>query len=418
MIEKYTLDNGLKVVLNSMPFMKSVSIGIFIKSGSVYETFENNGIAHFIEHMLFKGTKNRTARQISEESDEMGGTLNAYTGEECTCLYMKVLSSDVSEALELLFDVACNPVFDEDAIENEKKVILEEIASADDNPEDAAQEMLMSNMFRNHPVGMPVLGNAKNVMSFKKRDIRAFYDERYTAGNMVLSISGNFDVQNVKNIISNSDIAKKQHGTNDRINTYKAEICPGVYYSRRDIGQLQLVAGYPCVSRYDEHIYAFVLLSGILCGDGSSRLFRRLREENGLVYNVDASAMEYADTGVFMINTGFSAENTDKVISVMKNEIMDILQNGAEEAELARAKRNMSAASELESESTMSMMSILGKRMLYNIDLTSDEIRQKYMNVTNEDIKEAAKIAFADKTKEAVAVVGDGDGIKRFSILA
>lgn len=161
MTKKYKLSNGLSVVLNKMEHMKSVSMGIFVKSGSIYENKSSNGISHFIEHMLFKGTKNRTAEKISEESDRLGGNLNAYTAEECTCIYIKVLSEEDEKALDLIMDIAANPVFSETAIENEKKVIIEEIASADDNPEDAAQEILMSNMFRDHPVGMPVLGSMK-----------------------------------------------------------------------------------------------------------------------------------------------------------------------------------------------------------------------------------------------------------------
>ena len=150
---KYYLKNGVQVILNPMPHMRSAAAGVFIRSGSIYETPDNNGIAHFIEHMLFKGTKNRSLQQIAEESDRLGGNLNADTCEEYTCIYMKVLEEDVFQAVDLLTDIACNPVFEESALENEKNVVLEEIINAEDNPEDAVQEMLMRNMFRSHPVG-------------------------------------------------------------------------------------------------------------------------------------------------------------------------------------------------------------------------------------------------------------------------
>lgn len=418
MTQKYTLDNGMKAVLTGMPYMKSVSIGIFVKSGSVYETAQNNGIAHFIEHMLFKGTKNRTARQISEESDELGGTLNAYTAEECTCLYIKVLADDIARALDLLFDIALNPVFDGDAIENEKKVILEEISGAEDNPEDAAQEMLMSNMFRGHPVGMPVLGSAENVRNFTRDEIEAFYRRRYIPQNMTVSVAGRFDERIVNDIIREKTLNVKPCIAPERDIAVPANIFGGIYRGIRDIGQLQLVAGYPSAARFDESLYAFILLSGILSGDSSSRLFRRLREENGLVYNVDAAAMEYLSTGVFVLSTGFSAENADKVISVIRSEIYDILQNGVTEQETMRTKRNIVASLELESESTMSVMASGGKRLLYGIELDSDEIKNKYLSVSREDIQSAAKAAFSDKTKEAVAVIGDCEGIESFSIIA
>ena len=417
MTQKYTLDNGMRVVLNSMPYMKSVSIGIFIKSGSVYESEHNNGIAHFIEHMLFKGTTNRTALKISEETDELGGTLNAYTAEECTCLYIKVLAEDTLHALDLLFDIALNPVFEAEAIENEKKVILEEISGAEDNPEDAAQEMLMSNMFKCHPVGMPVLGSEKNVLSFNRDALIEFYRKNYIPENMVVSVAGCFDETKIIDIIREKTKSLEKSTFIYHEPTVPAVISGGVYRCERDIGQLQLVAGYPCASRFDESLYAFILLSGILSGDSSSRLFRRLREENGLVYNVDASAMEYASTGAFVLSTGFSAENADKVISIMRSEINDILQNGVTQAELARTKRNIIAAFELESESTMSVMSIWGKRMLYGIELDNSDIKDKYMRVTVDDVKQAAISAFADKAKEAVAVVGDCGKTENFSII-
>ena len=234
---------------------------------------------------------------------------------------------------------------------------------------------------------------------------------------MVVSVAGCFDEAEIFNVIhEKTKLLEKNIFTYDKP-IVSAVISGGVYRCERDIGQLQLVAGYPCASRFDESLYAFILLSGILSGDSSSRLFRRLREENGLVYNVDASAMEYASTGAFVLSTGFSAENADKVISIMRNEINDILQNGVTQTELARTKRNITAALELESESTMSVMSIWGKRMLYGIELDNSEIKNKYMSVTVNDVKQAAISAFADKSKEAVAVVGDCGKAENFSII-
>lgn len=415
-MQKFTLDNGIQAVLDNMPYMRSVSIGIFIKSGSVYENEQNNGIAHFIEHMLFKGTKNRSALQISEEADELGGTLNAYTAEECTCLYIKVLSEDISRALDLLLDIAFEPVFDADAIENEKKVILEEISGAEDNPEDAAQEMLMSNMFKGHPIGMPVLGSAANVKSFTKDKLEAFYQKQYTPQNMIISVAGHFNENDVKEIIYNKAAHIKAESSKNVI-IPSAHIFGGIYRGIRDIEQLQLVAGYPCASRFDDELYSFTLLSAILSGDSSSRLFRRLREENGLVYNVDAAAAEYSTNGVFVISTGFSAKNADKVISIIRNEIHDILQNGVTSAETARAIRSIIVSMELEAEGTMSVMARNGKQLLYGIKLSNDEIKNKYLAVTKNDIKKAAEKAFSNRALEAVAVIGDCGSIEELSII-
>ncbi len=417
MIKKYTSENGMRAVLNPMPYMKSVSIGIFIKSGSVYETPQNNGIAHFIEHMLFKGTTKRSAGQISHESDELGGALNAYTAEECTCIYIKVLASDIENALDLLFDIAFDPVFDEDAIENEKKVILEEISGAEDNPEDAAQEMLMANMFESHPVGMPVLGNAENVMSFTRDDIYRFYKERFVPQNMLISVAGCFNEEHVQTLISAKTEAYKRNEGFEASFMNKATVHGGIYKNRRDIGQLQLVAGYPCVSRFDDRLCAFIFLSSILSGDSSSRLFRRLRDENGLVYGVDATVMEYDNTGVFMISTGFSPENADKVISIIREEINDILVNGISEEELRRTRRSLVTGLELDAEGTMSLMSLEGKRELYNIKYDAEGMKHRYLNITANDVLEAAKYAFTDGKKEAVAIIGDYDEDTDFRII-
>ena len=413
----FELPNGLRVVLEPMPYMRSVSMGIYVDCGSAYENKLNNGISHFVEHLLFKGTKNRTAEMISEEADELGGTLNAYTAEECVCLYIKVLKNDVKRALELLCDVATAPIFDEDAIENEKRVIIEEILSADDNPEDAAQEMLMSGMLPNHPIGMPVLGSVENVESFNKRKLESFYNVHFVPQNMVLSVAGCFDESEILSLINDSPLVRLSRSQTDNNDRGKADFCSGTFVSQRDIGQLQLVAGFPCVSRYDNALCSFVLLAGVLAGDGSSRLFRGLREQNGLVYNVDATVAEYRDMGVFLINTAFSAENADGVKRIVSSQIQDVMEHGVDEKELSRAKKSVITALELETESTMSQMSANGKALLFGIDCDVESLKQKYMNVTNEDIISAARFAFSSGKAKAVALVGDCDGLEDFALI-
>lgn len=414
---KYTLKNGLGVTLDSMPYMKSVSMGIFIKCGSAYETQKNNGISHFIEHLLFKGTKTRSAEDISRQSDELGGNLNAYTAEECICVYIKVPSRDAKTAFDLICDIVANPIFDNTAIENEKKVINEEISSALDNPEDAAQELLMASMFKNHSVGMPVLGSEDNVESFDSDTIKKFYEEHFVPQNIVISVAGKFSEADIMQYIESSPLAQRKRAFCKDEALHDVTVTGGLYKAQRDTEQLQLVAGYPCVSRYDKCLYAFALLAGILGGDGSSRLFRRLREDNGLVYNVDASVAEYGDMGVFVINTAFSPENAEQVKYIAETEIRSIVENGVTDDELARAKKNMITALELEEEGTMSMMSINGKRMLFDINKTFDDVVKEYKLVTNEDIKNVAKYAFGNPESETMAIVGNCDGLEEYSFI-
>lgn len=416
-MKRITLSNGLAVVLEGMTHMRSAAIGVFIKCGSGWEDKANNGISHFIEHLLFKGTYTRTARDISQQADELGGSLNAYTAEECICVHLKVLAEDTLAALDLVSDIVCHPAFDEEDIENEKKVILEEIAVTNDNPEDAAQELMMSGMFPHSPVGMPVLGSEENVEGFTRKDIADFYNKSFVADRMVLSIAGSFDEAAVTAWLESSPFAELEAGDLPAVITSENPIVGGFFKQERDIGQLQLVAGYPAVSRYDDDLYAFVLLAGVLAGDGSSRLFRRLREENGLVYGVDASIAEYSQMGVLVINTGFSAENAGTVQDIIKEEIKDITANGVTPQELLRAKRNMMIALELECEGTMSTMSNNGKRVLFGFDELLESIKARYEAVTNEDIIRSAAKAFSSKEKQAVALVGDCEAIEDFGLL-
>lgn len=407
-------------MVTPMPYMRSASAGIFIRSGSVYETEQNNGIAHFIEHMLFKGSRTRTAEQIAEESDRLGGTLNAYTAEECTCIYIKTLGEDVKAALELIADIACQPVFDPEAIEKEKNVVQEEIINAEDNPEDAVQEMLMKNMFSNHPVGQPVLGSAENVQGFDAESLRRFYEERYSAENMLISVAGNVEPEEIRRLLDASPLARVPAGKQgDRETRPKGAPCgSGIFYSFRDVEQLQMVAGYPCVDRRDDRLFAFLLLSQILSGDSSSRLFRRLREDHGLVYNVDAAAAEYEDTGVFLITTGFSPSNYGKVTRIIREEILDILENGILPGELDRAKRTTQTALILEQESTSSVMSVAGKRGIFRVEMTGEEVLRRIDALTCEEVRAAAQLAFGDPGREAVALVGDAEGMVLKGILA
>ena len=413
---KYYLENGVQVILNPMPHMRSAAAGVFIRSGSIYETPDNNGIAHFIEHMLFKGTKNRSLQQIAEESDRLGGNLNAYTCEEYTCIYMKVLEEDVFQAVDLLTDIACNPVFEESALENEKNVVLEEIINAEDNPEDAVQEMLMRNMFRSHPVGQPVLGSAENVLHFCSEKVREFYKKQYCAENVLISIAGKFEPEKIVQAIEASALKYMPRGRRAYLETC-ADTAGGVFYRFRDVEQMQLAVGYPCVSRYDPRLFSFTVLAQILSGDTSSRLFRRLREENGLVYNVDATAVEYDDTGAFIISTGFSPENYERVTEIIRQEAEDLLHNGASQEEVERSKRNICVSLQLEQEGTSSVMSIAGKRGLFGIDFTTDEAVVKIQNVSRNEIFAAAQFAFGNRDKEAIALVGDGKAVKIRGIL-
>lgn len=358
-----TLPNGLRLILMPMEHTRAVSLGVWVNAGSVYETRENNGISHFIEHMLFKGTQKRTARDIAVEMDAVGGNLNAFTSKECTCYYAKVLDSDLPLAADILSDILLHSAFSEEDMEKEKQVVLEEIAMTGDNPEDLCFETAASAFFTGTVLEKTILGTPETVLGLTKEQIRSYMASRYTAGNMVIACAGHFQLQEAEALLARAfgDVPAGEE-------TMAAEEAPQISQPpvciSRDAEQVHLCLLLPGVQAGSDEYYALAILSNILGGSMSSRLFQKVREERGLAYSVYSYPMAYRDTGALCIYAGSSPRQAPQALELILQELEDIRLNGVTEKEFVLCKNQLRGSFLMGMEGCGAYMNALGKSLL------------------------------------------------------
>ncbi|QXM06096.1 M16 family metallopeptidase [Crassaminicella indica] len=408
MYQKIRLSNGVRVVLEKIPHVKSVSLGFWVKTGSIHENLKNNGITHFIEHMLFKGTKNRTAKQIAEAIDDIGGQLNAFTSKECTCYYAKVLDAHIDIAIDVLTDMLFNSTFSPTEMEKEKSVVLEEINMYEDSPEDNVHDLLLSMVFKEHSLGMPVLGNHRTVNSFNKNMLINYIKDNYTVKNMVVSIAGNFDQEEVIRMLEE----KFKDFTNENNKPEyleDAKFITDVGFKYKDIEQLHLCIGFEGIPLGSDDYYPLLLMNTIFGGSMSSRLFQNIREDKGLAYSVFSYPSSYQQIGLFTIYAGINPSQLEEVILLIRKEINKVRKNGLSEAELLKAKEHLKGNYILGLESTSSRMLSIGKSELFLERIYSQkQVLQKIDHIKMEDVQNVIdKIFVLDKA--SVAVVGKVD---------
>lgn len=388
MINTYTLPCGIRLVCESIPCVKSISIGVWVKSGSVYEEKKYHGMSHFIEHMLFKGTETKTAEEIAVIMDAAGGQMNAFTSRDCTCFYTKTLSADTDTALELLSDIIINPRLDENDIETEKNVVKEEINMYDDLPDELVLDLLYAECYKNSPMGRPILGTSESVGSFSKSDISEYMNKMYCAENIVVSVVGNCREHEI--IEKVQKYFEKIHRGTPVPDTEKPVFFPGTVSASRSIEQAHTAICYPACSFTDENMYAMTLAASILGGGMSSRLFRNIREKLGLCYSIYAYQTCYKNTGNVTLYSGCAGENADKVLLLMKEEINN-LKNFTEE-EFLRAKKQFKGSFILNGEGISGRMSNYGKQLLLYDKIKSEaDILEKIEKITAADIYEVLK---------------------------
>lgn len=403
------LQNGLRVVCEEIPYVKSVSIGLWIAAGTRHEEAELNGISHFIEHMMFKGTKRRSARNIAEEVDNVGGQLNAFTGKECTCYYAKMLNTHLELAFDILSDMIFNSTFLPDEIEKEKNVVLEEINMYEDTPEEVVHDLFTGTLFKGHPLGYPVLGSSTAVNSIKRNDILNFIHKNYQPQNTVISVAGNVKFGQVV------EMAKKYFGDWKR----KQEAPPvqseptmnfELRVKRKDTEQVHFCIGFKGYSQKDENLYPFLALNNLLGGGMSSRLFQKIREDLGLVYSVYSYPSTYSDTGLMAIYAGTNPSQLYKVIRYIKRELSAIKKEGITLQELNRVKEQMKGNYIMSLESTGSRMSSMGKsELLLGKVYTPEEVLEKIDSITLDSIMEVTENVINFDCM-AAAVLGDIEG--------
>lgn len=389
-IDMYTLDNGLRVVFEQNKHLSAVTAGVWIKVGSRDENASNNGIAHMIEHMLFKGTKNMTAEQLAVRTAIMGGGLNAYTSKENTEVYCRTLPSCLKEAINILGDMICNSLIGEEELEKEKGVVCEEIDMYKDSPEDSVHEVLQKKIWHKHPLGYIISGKKKNVKSYTSEQLKKFMSKYYVAENMVVSVAGNFNKRETLQWIKQSFMELKtgkdtSENIEDNIST--PEYKKTSFYKTKDIEQLHMNMAFRAPAFVDEERYAATIVNAILGGDVNSRLFQGVREKYGLTYSVYSYGSSFSDTGLMHIYAAMNPQQKEKVYQLIMDIISDLKAKGITQTELKNAKQQTVVEMTLNRDSTSSLMSANAKSIMYNIPLIPFEDKMsKLMSIKKADI--------------------------------
>ncbi|SCY12152.1 M16 family metallopeptidase [Alkaliphilus peptidifermentans] len=362
MYKKYTLDNGLRIVSEHIPYVKSISIGVWVETGSKNEDNSNNGVSHFIEHMLFKGTATRTAMDIADIVDGVGGQINAFTGKECTCYYIKVLDSHYDLAIDLLSDMLFNSKLDPIDIDKERSVIMEEISMYEDSPEDLVHDLLSQTVFKDSSLGLPILGTADTLSTINKDVLNNFMNDYYVPEKTVISIAGNFKEEEILKTIE-----KKFGGWNRKTNG-KEKIDLNYSFKKvhrtKDVEQAHLCMAFKGISLGHEDIYPLMVVNNILGGSMSSRLFQTIREERGLAYSIYSYPSFYKEGGLLTIYGGMNPQQLEEVTSLVYQELQNVKVKGLTDGELLKSKEQLKGNYILGLESTSSRMTSIGKSEL------------------------------------------------------
>jgi predicted Zn-dependent peptidase len=393
-IETSTLTNGIRLISEQMPHVRSVSVGIWIGTGSRRETAKQNGISHFVEHMVFKGSSKRSAEEIARVVDSCGGNLDAYTAKELVSYSSKVMDEHLPLAFDVLSDLVQNPRFEESDIEKEKGVILEELKMDVDNPEYLVHESFASNFWKNHPLGRPILGTKATIKSFNRSDLVAYHQEVYAPKNLVITAAGHLEHAAIV------ELAERHFsGLKDQTPAPPTEPpvprAPLILKNKRSLEQVHLCLGVPAYPLDHERRYGCYVLSTILGGGMSSRLFQNIREKNGLAYSVFSELSLYRDSGCLFVYGGTSQENARKVVDMTLAEFRTLQKEPVPAEELRRAKDHLKGSLALSLESTSSRMSNLARQELFfQKFFTVDEMVDSIERVTSEEVQEIANDFF------------------------
>ena len=410
-LRRTVLPSGLIVLTERMDHLRSVAMGVWIKSGSRCETPEINGISHFVEHMLFKGTKSRSAQHIAREMDSIGGNLDAFTSKETICFNVKSLADHVPIALDVLTDMVLHPIFAQPDIERERGVILEEIKIDEDNPDVLVHELFTQSFWRGHPLGKPILGTTETVRSLGQEQLFVYHGDRFHGGNMVFSAAGNLDHDQFTAAVAEKFSTLTSGNALDELSAPhpSARI---VLRNKKALEQVQICLGVPAPPITDDHRFATLILNTVLGGGMSSRLFQTIREERGLAYSVYSDLSPYRDTGNLCVYAGTSAGNTLQVIDLIMAEFRNLKETPISAEELTRAKDQMKGNILLGLESSNSRMANLARQEMYfHQFFSAEEIIARIDEVDAAQVQEMAQRLFvADSI--AVTLLGRLDGVK------
>ena len=410
-LRRTVLPNGLIVLTERMDYLRSVAMGVWIKSGSRCEPAETNGISHFVEHMLFKGTRSRTAQHIAREMDSIGGNLDAFTGKETICFNVKSLSDHVPVALDVLTDLVLHPTFAAPDIERERGVILEEIKIDEDNPDVLVHELFTQSFWRDHPLGWPILGTNKTVASLDQEKLFAYHGDRFHGGNIVFSAAGNLDHDRFAEAVA-AKFAGLAGGATLHERPAPESSARIVMRNKKSLEQVQICLGVPAPPITDDNRYATLILNTVLGGGMSSRLFQTIREERGMAYSIYSDLSPYRDTGTLCVYAGTSAGKVLEVVDLIVVEFAKLKQEPLSDEELTRAKDQVKGNILLGLESSSARMANLARQEMYFRNFfTVDEVIARIDEVDASQVQAMAQQLF-DSERIAITLLGRLDGVK------
>ncbi|MGE5397902.1 MAG: M16 family metallopeptidase [Chitinophagales bacterium] len=404
------LSNGATVLVEEIPYVHSAAVGVFVKVGSRQEDAENNGISHFIEHMLFKGTRTRSARDIAEVFEEMGGQLNAYTSKESTCFYARVLDENIYQAMDILFDMLFNSMLNEKDLDVERGVIIEEINMYEDSPDELVHDVFIQTVLSSQPLGRPILGYSKIIESMDRETIMNYYRQYYNPSNMIIAVAGN---------VNEEEVIKRIEGYKG----YDPDACTSLIHDSANMGQglkllnkkteqVQICLGVPGISYLDDNRHVQTVMNSILGGGMSSRLFQKIREEKGLAYSVYSYPSTYRDVGTYTIYVGTGPTRVREFFATLKDELTRFIDDGVSMDEVSRTQKQIKASIYLGLESIMTRMNRMGKsQLMYGRVIDVEEVIEKIFKLTPDMVQNFAQRILAGGNF-SLASIGEADALK------
>ncbi len=387
MITTRTLDNGIRVIMEEMPQVQSIAIGFWVRTGAIDETPKYAGISHFVEHMMFKGTENRSAKQISGDIEKIGASMNAFTGKEATCYYVKSVAENYRPAADVIIDMLEHSLFEKKELDRERRVICEEIKMGEDQPDDLAHDKFVTSLFRGEKLSNSITGTRGSLERITHNVMKKYVEDQYTRDSMVISVAGRFDPDDVCEFFSGrfQSLKAKKPGLVQE----KSEYVPAVHVVKKDIQQSHLCLGTRAITLDDERSYAFQIMNSILGGGMSSRLFQNIREERGLAYSVYSSLGAFSHDGYFEIYAGIAHDSLRAAIEGIREEIEKLADEPVSQEELDSSREQLKSGYVFSQESTSARMIINGKNyLLLGRTFLPEEVLASYDKVTGEEIEQ------------------------------
>lgn len=412
MVKTVKLKCGTTLIMDKTDYVQSAALGIWVRTGAADENDSVSGVSHYIEHMMFKGTDNRTAKEIASDVDKIGGMFNAFTGKEATCYYIKTLSSNIYAGAEILLDMLTGSRFDQEEMDKERKVICEEIKMVKDSPDDDVYDTISELVASGNPLGRSILGTPESLAGIDRAKLTAYYSKKYARDSIVIAVAGNFDEERIAELFESrlTSLREKKVTQDFTLKPYRQSFDVKV----RDIEQTHICLATPGISMADDKYYAFVLMNSIFGGSMSSRLFQNIREEKGLAYTVCSMNVFSSYTGFFSIYAGVAHDKAEATLDAVRHELEMLKKDGVTAEELSMAKEQVKSSYIFGLENINSRMFSIGKnKLLLDRVYSPEEVLSEFDKVTQDDIKQAAEMIGDYSSYCAASVTGTDFDLER-----